>query len=67
VFFVIPLTSLEPSGISAFVAISLVFNAFMAIALTQLIFKVFPWSPADEAFVRTKQQAAKISEYERYR
>jgi hypothetical protein len=65
--FVIPLMSLEPTGVSAFVAISLVFNAFMAIALTQLVFKVFPWSTADEAFVKTKQNAAKISEYERFR
>lgn len=65
--FVIPLMSLEPTGVSAFVAISLVFNAFMAIVLTQLVFKVFPWSPADEAFVKTKQQAAKISEYQRFR
>ena len=65
--FVIPLMSLEPTGLSAFIAISLVFNAFMAIALTQLIFKVFPWSLADETFVKTKQQAAKISEYERFR
>jgi hypothetical protein len=64
--FVIPLVSLEPTGVSAFVAVSLVFNAFMAIALTQLVFKVFPWSPADEIFVKTKQQAAKISEYQRY-
>lgn len=65
--FVIPLTSLEPTGVSAFVALSLVFNAFMAIALTQLVFKVFPWSPADEAFVKTKEEAVKISEYERFR
>ena len=65
--FVIPLMSLEPTGVSAFVAISLVFNAFMAIALTQLVFKVFPWSPADEVFVKTKQEAASISEYERFK
>ncbi|MGK0425924.1 MAG: hypothetical protein ACJAUR_000017 [Ulvibacter sp.] len=65
--FVIPLMSLEPTGVSAFVAISLVFNAFMAIILTQFVFKIFPWSPADEAFVKTKQQAAKISEYERFK
>jgi len=65
--FVIPLMSLEPVGISAFVAISLVFNAFMAVTLTQLIFKVFPWSVADEAFVKAKQQEAKTSEHERFR
>ena len=49
---VIPLISLEPQGISGFIAINLVMNAFMAIALTQLIFLVFPWSKADENFVK---------------
>ena len=63
--FVIPLMSLEPTGVSAFVAISLVFNAFMAIALTQIVFKFFPWSKADETFVK-KQQVVKICEYSRY-
>jgi len=65
--FLIPLMSLEPTGVSAFVAISLVFNAFMAISLTQLVFKIFPWSSADEIFVKTKEQAANISEYERFK
>ena len=65
--FLIPLMSLEPTGVSAFVAISLVFNAFMAISLTQLVFKIFPWSSADEIFVKTKKQAANISEYERFK
>jgi len=65
--FLIPLMSLEPTGVSAFVAISLVLNAFMAISLTQLVFKIFPWSSADEIFVKTKKQAANISEYERFK
>ncbi len=65
--FLIPLMSLEPTGVSAFVAISLVLNAFMAISLTQLVFKIFPWSSADEIFVKTKEQAANISEYERFK
>lgn len=64
--FVIPLMSLEPTGISAFVAISLIFNAFMAIALSQLVFKAFPWSKSDEIFVKTKQQAVKKTEKERF-
>lgn len=64
--FVIPLMSLEPTGVSAFVAISLIINAFMAIALTQLVFKVFPWSKADEEFVKEKKQAAKLSEINRF-
>lgn len=64
--FVIPLMSLEPTGVSGFVAISLIINAFMAIALTQLVFKVIPWSEADEDFVKEKQQAIKKSEHERF-
>lgn len=64
--FVIPLMSLEPTGVSAFVAISLIINAFMAIALTQLVFKVFPWSKADEEFVKEKKQTAKLSEINRF-
>ena len=62
---VIPLMSLELTFASALIAMSLVFNAFMAITLTQLVFQVFPWSQADEAFVKTKQ-AANITEYERF-
>ena len=65
--FVIPLMSLEPTGVSAFVAISLIINAFMAIVLTQLVFKVFPWSKADEDFVKEKQQAAKQTELNRFK
>ena len=64
--FVIPLMSLEPTGVSAFVAISLIINAFMAIALTQLVFKVFPWSAADEEFVKEKKEAAKLSDLKRF-
>jgi len=63
---VIPLMSLELTFASAFIAMSLVFNAFMAITLTQLVFQVFPWSQADEAFVKTKQ-VTNITEYERFK
>jgi hypothetical protein len=65
--FVIPLLSLEPSGVNGFVAIALIFNAFMAIALTQLVFKVFPWSKADEVFVKDQQNTVNTSEKERFR
>jgi len=51
---VIPLISLEPQGISGFVAIYLIMNAFMAVLLTKLVFWVFPWSKADELFVKSK-------------
>ena len=51
---VIPLISLEPQGVSGFVAVNLIMNAFMAIFLTKLVFLVFPWSLADELFVKSK-------------
>lgn len=51
---VIPLISLEPQGVSGFVAVNLIMNAFMAIFLTKLVFWVFPWSLADELFVKSK-------------
>ncbi|MFK5983070.1 MAG: hypothetical protein QM499_09160 [Flavobacteriaceae bacterium] len=63
---VIPLMSLEPSGVSAIVAVSLIFNAFMAILLSQLVFKVFPWSEADKEFVKEKQQAANQTDLQRF-
>ena len=63
---VIPLMSLEPSGVSAIVALSLIFNAFMAIVLSQLVFKVFPWSEADEEFVKEKQQAVNQTDFQRF-
>ncbi len=65
--FVIPLLSLESNELSGFIAVSLIFNAFMAIILTQLVFRVFPWSAADEVFVKAKQKAVKQSENERFR
>ena len=64
--FVIPLLSLEPTGISAFVAIALIINAFMSLVLSQLFFVIFPWSEADEDFVKEKQQAPKQSEKQRF-
>lgn len=51
---VIPLLSLEANVVGGFVAMSLVFNALMAIVLTQLVFRIFPWSSADEVFVKEK-------------
>jgi len=63
---VIPLVSLEANFIGGLVSVSLVFNAFMAIVLTQLVFVVFPWSTADEEFVKSKQAAAKKTDYERF-
>jgi len=62
---VIPLISLEPQGASGFVAVNLIMNAFMAIFLTKLVFWVFPWSQADEIFVKSKNNIDS-SEIDRY-
>ncbi len=62
---VIPLISLEPQGISGFIAVNLVMNAFMAIGLTYLIFLVFPWSKADQEFVKSKS-AISLNENARF-
>jgi len=63
---VIPLVSLEANFVGGFVAASLVLNAFMAIILSQLVFFVFPWTTADEEFVKSKQAAAKKSDCENF-
>ena len=62
---VIPLISLEPQGISGFIAVNLIMNAFMAIFLTKIVFWVFPWSKADEVFVKSKNTES-INDIERY-
>jgi len=64
---VIPMISLESNVISGYVALSLVFNAFMALILTQLVFLVFPWSDADEVFAKAQQKAMNKTEMERFR
>ena len=62
----IPLLSMEGSGFAAFVAVSLVFNAFMALSLTQLMFWFIPWSKADEYFLKDKKDEVKQTELQRY-
>ncbi|WP_282124311.1 hypothetical protein [Algibacter mikhailovii] len=62
---VIPLLSLEPQGVSGFVAVNLIMNAFMAILLTSLVFWVFPWSESDEVFVKSKNNT-ELSEVSRF-
>jgi len=63
---IIPFVSIDSGAIGSYVAIRLVFNAFMAIILTQFIFLVFPLSEADIAFDKAKQNVAKQSERSRY-
>lgn len=62
---IIPLLSLEPQGVSGFIAINLIMNAFMAICLTKFVFWVFPWSEADEFFIKSKNNVV-LNELNRY-
>ncbi len=62
---VIPLLSLEASAIGSFVAVSLVFNALMAITLSQLVFLVFPLCEADLAFEKELKEVTKKTDKER--
>lgn len=62
----IPFLSIDSTAIGAYIAIILVFNAFMAIALTQMIFMLFPLSQADEKFLKEKAEAPKQTSQQRY-
>ncbi|MCF6224105.1 MAG: hypothetical protein L3J34_10305 [Flavobacteriaceae bacterium] len=63
---VIPFVSIDSAVIGRYIAINLTTNALMAIILTQFIFLIFPWSEADEKFIKTKQAGAKQSEMDRF-
>jgi len=63
---IIPFVSIDSTAIGSYVAINLTLNALMAITLTQIIFLIFPWSTADEAFTKAKQSAAKQPERDRF-
>lgn len=62
----IPLLSMEGSGVASFVAMSLVFNTLMAVSLTQIMFWFIPWSKADEYFIKDKKSGIKQTEIQRY-
>lgn len=64
---IIPFVSIDASAIGSYVAGRLVFNAFMAIVLSQIVFMVFPLCEADIPFEKKKQEAKKQSENERYK
>ncbi len=64
---IIPFVSIDSSAIGSYIAVRLVFNAFMAIILSQLVFMMFPLCEADIPFEKKKQEAEKQSELERYR
>lgn len=63
---IIPFVSIDANAIGSYVAVRLVFNAFMAIILSQLVFKVFPLCKADMPFEKKKQEVKKQSEQERF-
>ncbi|MBE9491231.1 MAG: DUF2955 domain-containing protein [Bacteroidetes bacterium] len=63
---VIPFVSIDSGAIGTYVAVRLVFNALMAIVLTQIIFLVFPLSDADIAFEKAQQKVSIKSEKERF-
>ncbi len=64
---IIPFVSIDSGAIGSYVAARLVFNAFMAIILSQLVFMIFPLCEADIPFEKKKQEAEKQSEVERYK
>jgi hypothetical protein len=63
---VIPLLSLERTGVGGVVALSLVLNALMAVTLSQLVFLVFPLCSADMAFVKQQSNETQKTDKERY-
>lgn len=64
---IIPFVSIDSSAIGSYVAARLVFNALMAIILSQLVFKVFPISKADGKFEKKQKETTKQSEEERFK
>lgn len=64
---IIPFVSIDATAIGSIVAVLLVFNAFMAILLTQIVFVIFPLCEADIPFEKKKDIAAKQSESQRFR
>ena len=62
----IPLLSLTHIVVGAFVSVSLIINAFMAVILAHIIFFVFPWSTQDEHYVKTKEDGPAPNEQQRF-
>ena len=62
----IPFLSIDSTAIGAYIAVILVFNAFMAIALTQMIFMIFPLSDADQKYLKDKAAAPIQTSEQRY-
>lgn len=64
---IIPFVSIDSGAIGSYVAMRLVFNALMAIVLSQIVFWVFPLCDADIPFEKKKQEAKKQSGVERFK
>lgn len=64
---IIPFVSIDSSSIGSYVASKLVLNAFMAVALSQIVFWVFPICEADLPFEKKQDEEKKQSEDERFR
>ena len=62
----IPFLSIDSAAIGAYLAVILVFNAFMAIVLTQFVFMLFPPCEADARFAKEKTAGQKQSSTQRY-
>lgn len=62
----IPFLSIDSAAIGAYIAVILVFNAFMAVLLTQFVFLLFPLSEADKRFSKEKAAAEKQSSVQRF-
>jgi len=63
---IIPFVSIDASAIGSYVSLRLVFNAFMAIILSQIVFWAFPLCEADIPFEKKKKEVQKQSESERF-
>ncbi len=63
---IIPFVSIDSGAIGSYVAVRLVFNALMAIVLTQIIYLIFPLSDADKVFEKQQQKTVNQSDKERF-
>jgi len=57
---IIPFVSIDSGAIGSYIAVRLVFNAMMAIVLTQIIYLIFPLSAADKIFEKQKKYSKTI-------
>lgn len=62
----IPFLSIDSAAIGAYLAVILVFNAFMAAVLTQIVFLVFPICPADVVYGKEKAEDVRQTSHQRY-